>query len=88
MVLISQLEHQAHTDGTFSLQKMWYYLESSRSTLDTVSNLLVSLIQSESQEFSTDTFSKVKRGFSGGKILNIISQNIQIFRGYLKLIKF
>ena len=79
--MVSQLEHQAHTDATFSLQKMWYYLESSRATLDTVSNLLISLIQSESQDVSTDSFSKVKKGFSGGKILNIISQNIQIYKG-------
>ena len=61
---------------------MWYYLETSRSTLDTISNLIVSLIHTESQEVSTDSFSKVKKGFSGGKILNVISQNIQIYKGY------
>ena len=79
--MVSQLEHQAHTDATFSLQKMWYYLESSRSTLDAVSNLLVALITSEAQDGSVDSFLKIKRGFSGGKILNIISENIQIYKG-------
>lgn len=79
--MVSQLEHQAHTDATFSLQKMWYYLESSRSTLDAVCNLLVSLTHAEAQDGSGDSFLKNKRGFSGGKILNIISQNIQIYKG-------
>ena len=79
--MVSQLEHQAHTDSTFSLQKMWYYLESSRSTLDAVSNLLVALIHAEAQDGSGDSFLRNKRGFSGGKILNIISENIQIYKG-------
>jgi gamma-tubulin complex component 2 len=79
-VLVAQLEHQAHTDATFSLQKVWFYLDPSLRTMEVLAGLLSALEVAE-KEYSGSaqdlklTFVK-KQQFGGAQMLNILSERM------------
>jgi gamma-tubulin complex component 2 len=76
-MLIAQLEHQAHTDATFSLQKLWFYLNASNDTMASLSHLISSILKMEKELNDSNVLkpSFLKKAKpSSARILNLISE--------------
>jgi hypothetical protein len=84
LVLIAQLEHQAHIDSTFSLQKLWFYIGPSMNTLESLAGLLSVVSAMEKEDSMNDMgMPFMKKSFGGGKILNIIYDRLKALGGYV-----
>lgn len=83
LVLVAQLEHQAHIDATFSLQKLWFYIGPSLNTMESVAGLLeiVSAMEKEEESSNDLGIPFMKKSFGGGKTLNIIFDRLKALGG-------
>ena len=83
LVLIAQLEHQAHIDSTFSLQKLWFYIGPSMNTMESLAGLLTVVSAMEKEDRDTEIGIVLnKTSFGGGKILNILYDRMKALGGY------
>ncbi|TPX69796.1 hypothetical protein SpCBS45565_g02217 [Spizellomyces sp. 'palustris'] len=90
LLLIVQLEHQALTAPSFGLQKLWFYLHPSLTTMSALASLIKAIAEAEEigklkPEEGTDELTKstVAPGnqAGGGALLGILSQHMLSFSG-------
>lgn len=70
LVMVAQLEHEAHTTDDFSLQKVWFYIGPNMATLATLASLVDNLSGKEI----------LQNDIKGGVLLTMLS-NLQIENG-------
>jgi gamma-tubulin complex component 2 len=81
-LLVAQLEHQAHTDPDFSLQKMWFYISPSIETLGTIDQLLTNIEQKELHQRKAELHLILQDSSKvGGSLLTILSERMNLMGG-------
>ena len=73
-ILIAQLEHEAHSNPNFSLQKLWFYMTPSLLAFDNLALLVASIDQQEEENLFQN---KV-----GGALLSLLAERMTLFSGY------
>jgi gamma-tubulin complex component 2 len=74
-ILVAQLEHQAHTNPDFSLQKLWFYLTPSISAFDSMATLTSSI----NHQDGIDAY----QSRTGGVLLSLLAERMILFSGYV-----
>ncbi|KAJ3307096.1 Gamma-tubulin complex component 2 [Kappamyces sp. JEL0829] len=82
-ILVAQLEHQAHSNPDFTLQKLWFYLSPTLSDFEHLTSLLASIDDNGgSKPLSYDLFQEhavVPK--SGGVLLSLLAQRLTLYGG-------
>jgi gamma-tubulin complex component 2 len=86
-ILVAQLEHEAHTNAEFTLQKLWYYITPSLDTFDHISLLIdsieekVNFVDQKFHLFSEQGNTQFEK--IGGMILSLLSEKLILYGGYV-----
>ncbi|KAJ3335903.1 Gamma-tubulin complex component 2 [Kappamyces sp. JEL0680] len=82
-ILVAQLEHQAHSNPDFTLQKLWFYLSPTLNDFEHLTSLLASIDDNGgSKPLSYDLFQEhavVPK--SGGVLLSLLAQRLTLYGG-------
>jgi gamma-tubulin complex component 2 len=85
-ILVAQLEHESHTNGDFTFQKLWYYITPSLGTFNHISQLIdsieekVNFVDQKFQLFSDHGNAQFEK--IGGMILSLLADRLILHGGY------